>query len=246
MAKLTQNVTPIDLYQSQSEAVGAEMLGMRVKGLSGKEFVLVKAGASALVVGNVIQSPAIDTNFDDLAVATAAAAGDTKLVLTNGSTAVTANMLDGGQAEISVNSASGTNLGDEYTIMGHSTADAAGALTVYLDRPVRTALTTSTTKVTLKKSPFNGVIQAPATTLTGVIVGVAVYAIPAGYYGWIQTKGMAAVLSDATSITATNQQVCGGSGTAGCCTLQVAGLPAIGRAFRAAATGKTIPVLLNL
>lgn len=246
MAFLTglPTISELDLYTSTTQVPSGLSLGALVAGPNGKYFQFVRAGGSALVVGNVLQAPAQDTQFDDMAVPAAVAAGTVAgaaVVITNGTTAVSAGDFIGGTAEVSVT----PGLGEEYTIIDHSTASNGAALTLYLDRPIRTAWTTST-KVTLRKSTFRGVIQAPATTLTGSIVGGAVYAIPASEYGFVQVRGVAALLSDASSITATNQQVCGGSGTAGCVTLQVAGLPAVGLAMRAAASGKTIPVDMKL
>lgn len=242
MSGLAGNPTigTVDLYTSNSSQ-GNTALGQLIFGDAGKAFRYVKAGET-LVVGNLVQGPAIDTQFDDLAVASNAAIGVTSLSLTNGTTVLTGDEFKDGTLEVSVT----PGLGQEFTIMGNSAATSGGALTVYLDRPLRVALTSAASKVTLRKSVWNGVIQAPATTLTGTIAGVAIFPIASGEYGWVQTKGVGAVLSDATSITATNQAVCGGSGTAGCITLQVAGLPYVGRALRAAATGKTIPVLLEL
>ena len=63
--------------------------------------------------------------------------------------------------------------------------------------PIQVALTTSS-KVTLIKNPFNGVIQSPANTLTGSVVGAAVYPIAAGEWGWIQTGGTCGVLTGGT------------------------------------------------
>lgn len=234
----------VDLYTTNVDQGGPE-LGQYIAGDHGKGYRYVKAGASALVVGNVLQGPAVDTQFDDMAVGTAGVVGDMFLKLTNGTTVLSGGEFTGGIAYVSVNSASGTNLADEYTITGNSAATNGGALTVYIDRPLRVALTTSTTKVTMRKSPYNGVLQAPATTLTSEIVGIAIFEIAAGQFGWIQTKGVGAVLADSTSILV-GSQVCGGSATAGACTLQVAGLPSIGIAMRAASSGKPLPVLLQV
>ncbi len=52
--------------------------------------------------------------------------------------------------------------------------------------------------------------QAPATTLTGAVVGVCVYPITAAQYGWIQTEGPAATL-----ITGTPAVVISGGGGIG-------------------------------
>ena len=232
----------IDLYTSDTTIPSGYSLGMLQYGSDGKAFRYAKAGASALVVGNVLQSPAIDTQFDDMAVPAAVASGSAgAIVITNGTTAVAANDFVGGTLSVSVT----PGLGEEYTILGHSTATSGSALSVYLDRPIRTAWTTST-KVTLRKSPWGGVIQAP-TTLTGVTVGVAVYAIPSGEYGWVQTKGIAGVLSD-NSTGAVGSALSNSAATAGAAGVFVAGTgrSMIGHANRALATGKVVPVYLNI
>ena len=228
-----------DLYTSQTVPEGL-YVGQLVAGNQGKMFRYVKAGASALVPGNVVQSPAIDTQFNDLVVTAAVAIGDTVIGLTNGTTAVTAGELIGGTAVVSVT----PGLGQEFTIVGNGAAGNGAALSITVDRPLRVALTTSS-RITIRKNPFNGVIQSPATTLTGIPVGVAIYAIAAGEFGFVQTHGVAGVLSDNTSIIA-GSAVAVPSGTAGATTLDVAGLPKIGRAMQAAASGKCIPVFLTL
>ena len=61
------------------------------------------------------------------------------------------------------------------------TLTTGGALKVYVDKPLRYAFTTSAT-VTMKRPISSGVIQFPATTPTGIAVGVAHYAITAANY----------------------------------------------------------------
>ena len=235
-------ISELDLYTSWTTPPGGYQLGQFFLGSNGTGFRFVQAGGSALVVGNVLQSPAIDTQFNDMAVPAAVASGATgAITITNGTTALSAgNEFEGGSLTVSVT----PGLGESYTILGNSTATNGSALNLYLDRPIRTAWTTST-KVTLRKSPFKGVIQSPATTLTGTPVGVAIYAIPASAYGFVQTKGVGAALSDNTSIIA-GSMVSVPSGTAGAVTLQVAGLPAVGYAMQAASSGKDIPVFLQI
>jgi hypothetical protein len=129
--------------------------------------------------------------------------------------------------------------------MGNSTAIAtSGVITVYLDRPLRVAITAAASKVSLKYSPWYNVIQSPITTQTGIVAGVAIYPIASGEYGWVQTKGIAGVLSDgSTGIVGSDVGVPGA--TAGCVGVNVAGsgkCNSVGRAMRALATGKIIPV----
>lgn len=238
----TKTLATSDIYTSTATLDPGSSLGDLVDGGNGKKFRLVKAGASALVVGNVIQSAANDTQFNDMAVPAATAAGSRQVTITNGTTSVTANQYDGGSLLVSVT----PGLGEEYTIISHGLATSGTAWVLTLDRPLRTAWTTST-KVTVRRSPYSGVIQFPATTQTGIAVGVAVYPIAAGEYGWVQTHGMAAVLSDGSTF-AIGSNVGTVSGTAGCCTVYDAAttLACIGVALQAASSGKCIPVHLQI
>lgn len=232
-----------DLYSSDAtaNAYGANMLGQIIDAENGKMFRLALVGASNLVVGNVIQSKAVDTQFTNMAVPAAVVTGATgAITITNGTTVLSGGELKGGS--LSVYTTPG--LGEEYTIMDNSAATNGGALNVYLDRPIRTAWTTST-KVNARYSPWYNVIQAPATTLTGMPVGVAQYAIPTVNYGYIQTHGVAAALSDGTSILV-GSEIASPSGTAGAVTLGVAGLPTIGYALQAAASAHNIGVYLQI
>lgn len=245
MAFITGNpvIGGFDLYSSSAQPIAD--VGQLIYGDNGKAFRYALAGASALVVGNVLQSSVTDTQFDSLAVAVAAASGDRQVTLTNGTTAVTAGQFVGGSLEVSVNSASGTNLAEEYTIVGHGTATNGSSWVVTLDRPIRTAWTVATTKIRAKRSPWSGVIQCP-TTLTGVQVGVAIYPIAANEYGWVQTKGVAAVLSD-NSTGAVGSDVGVPGATAGSVGVNVAGTGksnTVGRALSALASGVAIPVYL--
>ena len=239
MAMISGNATiaGIDVYQQ--ETVASSPLGQLIFGDNGKAFRYVKAGGT-LVVGNILQAPVIDTQFDSMSVP-ANAVGLQTVTITNGTTALTGGEFIGGSLSVSV----APGLGEEYTILGNGAAISGASLTVYLDRPIRTAWTTST-KVTLRNL-WNGVIQCP-TTLTGSVAGVAVSAIASGSYGWIQTKGVAGVLSD-NSTGAVGSDVGVPGATAGSVGVNVAGTGkcnTVGRALRALASGVVVPVYLVL
>jgi predicted RecA/RadA family phage recombinase len=243
MAGLAGNpvIGTVDLYTSNASQ-GNTALGQLIFGDSGKAFRYVKAGASDLVVGNVLQSQAVDAQFTNMTVPSAIAAGQTTVVVTNGTTVVTADEFKDGT--LSVYTAGTTAIGLEYTILGNSSAANGAALTLYLDRPLRTGWSTAA-KVNVRWSPWYKVIQSPATTLTGSCAGVAIYPIVAGEYGWVQTKGVGAVLSDGSSILV-GSPVAVPSGTAGATILGAAGLFNIGQAMQAAASAHAIAVNLRI
>jgi hypothetical protein len=188
-----------DLYSESSVAL--HNLGQLGFDQWGNRYRYVKAGASALVVGNILQEPAEDTQFVSMTPYAAAAIGDSTVQVTLGSTATTANMFDGGFLTVSVT----PGLGQSFRIVSHTVTAAAGACTFTLDRPLKVALTVAASKVSVRKNPYNGVIQYPVTTQTGGVVGVAILAISASYYGWIGTGGDFPVLFDTGNNTANDQ-----------------------------------------
>jgi hypothetical protein len=160
----------------------------------GRVFRYVKAGAVALATGKVQQAPAELTNHDQL-TPSAAAIGATSISVTLGATAATANQYAGGWAHIDTTPGEGF----AYPIASHPAADASAAvvLKLHADAAIQVALTTSS-RVTLVPNPYNGVIVSPANTLTGAVVGVAVYPIAIGEYGWLQTHGPCCTLIGGT------------------------------------------------
>lgn len=235
-------VSDVDVYSSYTTVPGGWHVGDRISGNNGKEFRLALFGELG-VVGDIMQSAAIDTQFDDMSVP-AQAVGTKVVSVTNGTTSVTANQFDGGTLSVSVT----PGLGEEYTIIGHdsSTITSGNTLHLVLDRPLRTAWTTST-KVTMRRSPCSGIVKCP-TTLTGVAAGVCVYPVPSGSYGWIQTKGEVGILCDNSS-GAVGSDVGVPGATAGTVGVNVAGTGksnTIGKAMRALASGKVVPVNINI
>lgn len=192
MPNLSQSTVAVEVFESYDSDIHG--LGARGETADGRKFRWAKAGASALVVGDMLQAPAADTDHDDITVR-ATAAGSQELLITtgSGSGALDANEYAGGYAVIDTT----PGLGYQYKISHHAAIGASTDGSIFLEEPIQVALTASS-KVTLIKNPYNGVIQTPATTLTGSVVGAAVYPIAATEYGWIQTGGTAAVLTGGT------------------------------------------------
>jgi len=230
-------ITARDLYASSAEKQQA--LGQKGEDTYGRKFRYVKAGATALVVGNVLQSPARDTQFTGMAVASAAAIGVTTLALTNGTTTTTLDEFAGGIAVVSES----TGIGQQFIIAGNTVATSGAALTVTLKDGVRVALTTSS-KVTLWKNLYNGVIVSP-TTRTGKTVGGAIFPIAANEYGWIQTGGPGAALSDVT-VSAVGEAVSPSTTTAGAVTKQVTLLENIGTTPILGVSAKVSPIFWSI
>lgn len=237
-------VSGIDLYSV--DTTPNHQIGQIVwDGNAGKAFRYALVGASNLVMGNLLQEQVRDTQFENMAIGTAGAAGDAFFQVTNGTTTVVPATYRGGS--ISVYTAGTIAIGDEYTVTDITgTLTSGGALKVYTDRPLRAAVTTSA-KVVLKPSPWAGVIQFPASTPTGMAVGVALTAATAANYTWVQTHGVASVLSDGQTF-ATGSNVGTASATAGSVTVFAAGTThqLVGVAREVQALGSAINIFLKI
>jgi len=236
MSSLGNSVFITDINPLQSSTVQQMQLGYdRVN----RTYRYCLAGGSALVAGNLLQSEARDTAFTDMAVQAAAAVGATQISVTLGATATTANLFTEGTLAIT----SSTGIGQTFTIKSHTVAAGAATCTFTVEEPIVTALTTSS-KVTISTNLYARVIQSP-TARTGKIVGVALLAIPASSYGWIGTKGVFAVLSDAT-IAAVGEALSPSTTTAGCVTKQVTLLETVGSAHLLGISAKCEPAFISI
>lgn len=231
---------PVALGQSAfvSSAKAVHSPGTPGEAAGGRKFRYVLAGGSALVVGNALQAPAEDADHDDVAVR-ATAIGATELLITtgSGSGALDLNEYADGWAVIDTT----PGLGYMYRIKSHAAIAAStnGSLILHDDDPIQVALTTSS-KVTLVKNPYKGVIQCPVTTATNTCVGGAIYPIAAGEYGWIQTGGPGAALIAGTP--AKGQPVTSTSSAAGSLAVHSAELSNVAYMMVTGRDGKVLPV----
>jgi hypothetical protein len=237
-----------DLYSSTASPAAGFYPGQIVwDGKAGKAFRYTLNGNVTGVIGNLLQAAAQDTTYENMAVGTAGAVGDTFIQVTNGTATITAAQFVGGS--ISVYTAGTVAIGDEYTILGFS-ADSVlttgGALKVLIDRPLRYAYTTSA-KVNMKRSPWSGVLQMPQTTQTEMPVGVHIAPAVANQYCFVQTHGVCAALSD-NSTFAVGSMLSPSLAVAGAVGVNVAGTThgTIGWARQAAASAHAISIFLQI
>lgn len=235
-SQYTGTATP-PVAGTSTDASLASLVGVKWSTTDGRVVTLVQNGAAALVQGNVIQSPVQVTNTSELSPATTgttgyltslgpivAAVGGFSIQLASGATAILANEFAGGYIYVGT----GTGIGQFVRIASNTAAATTSAFNVTTEDPF-TVATDSTSRYTLVVPPYgslngtavttHGVIVTPATTLTGVPIGVCLYPIAASTstvptYGFIQTKGFCAVLGSDSSAIGTLIQV-PVSGTAG-------------------------------
>lgn len=211
----TSATTPVNNDKSLATLVGA-----RFRGDDGKEYMLVQNAGTALAAGVVVQGPVAQANAVGLSPATvgttgylatlgpiAGVIGGKTIQIASGATAVLANRFAGGTLTV----VEGLGLGQTVGIAGNSAASTTSALGITLEDAFGTA-TDTTSRFTLNINPYgslygtdyttDGVVISP-TTLTGQVLGVTCYPIPASTatvpsYGYIQTKGPVAVLAGST------------------------------------------------
>lgn len=212
-------------------------LGARYVAPDGRAYRFARAGAVALVAGNLLQNAAEDTGDQDINPG-AVAIGATSFATTTTMT-VTANQYAGGYVTVSVT----PNLGDTYRIKSHAAYTAAAA-TFILEEPIRVAWTTST-RVDFVANPYAAVIVCP-TTRTGTPIGVAVNDLAINSYGWIQTEGPCNIRNDAAGALTVGVQVMPSSSVGGNVRLGTAGNPVIGTAITGVAASENGLFFINI
>jgi hypothetical protein len=174
-----------------SSATQQHPLGTRGCTPDGRVYRYVLNGAVDTIAGKIYQSPAVPTvGHQQLTMNTTSNLTNAQSITVTCISSVGANFYSDGYAMI----ASSAGQGFLYTIQQHPavTAGGTGVFTFYPDDLIQTALTV-TSIVTLVPNKYKGIVIVPATTATGIIVGVAPYVITLAQYGWVQTWGQCAV-----------------------------------------------------
>ena len=167
---------------------GKESLGKQLSLSDGRKFRFTRAGGTNLVVGFVQQSAVIIGT--DQSMAAAATAVDSRTIsFTHGGATVILNYFAEGYAIVSLDPGEGQT----FKIASHAAlpSTATGTVNLAPGNAVRTALT-ATSDISLMAHPYDGAVICAA-TITGLPTGVAITAIPSGEFGWLQTRGPAAV-----------------------------------------------------
>jgi len=206
------------LYTSSS--VKYHKLGQIAWTPDGRKFQYCLAG-ELLVAGDFYQTAVHASTYVSQAVPATVAIGSSTITITTGA-AFTANQFADGYAIVSA----GTGIGQMFLIKSHPAADSGATCVLTLDEKVRVALDTTSTVTTIKNA-FDSVVKW-AVTQTGSSAGAAVYPIASGEYGWLQTGGMSACLSDNVATAAETTGISPSTTTAGAITKAVTTQETIG------------------
>lgn len=174
----------------EQSATQKEILGtLRILN-DGRKFRYCKNGGVALVAGVPIKSPAFVANHVDEACAANVAVGSLTVTGTL-TTAATANQYKDGYLQINA----GAGAGLQYQIDGNT---AGTTCVIQLKEPIRVALTSATSKLSLVYNPWANVVASDATTVSPA--GVPPIAVTASYYFWSQTGGISLTDRGTTTI----------------------------------------------
>lgn len=188
-------------YSTYSPEVGAANTGRWPLGTQlvlpdNRKFRFAYAGGSNLVMGTMQQQSAAIANHV-LQTPTAASVGATSVSVALGATAAVVNQYKDGTLAIEL----GTGKGQAFGVAAHAAVSSSGTFVVPLahGESVQVAIPATSNSVSLLSSPWYKVIQMP-TTYTGMAVGVAMNTLTTLKFGWLQTRGSAAVLTNGTVV----------------------------------------------
>src|ERR1700734_704900 len=159
------------------------LCGVRFNTNDGRQVVIVRNGGTEIAVASIasgllVASPAEITTWEGLAMtvptAYPATAGTYQILVTNAGTKLNINEYQNGYAIVS----SGTGAGQTLQIASHQNAAASATFVLTLQDPIQVTLD-ATSKITLVRNPYIGVILSPS-TYSGIPVGVSFYVIAAG------------------------------------------------------------------
>lgn len=187
-----------------SSKIGSLQLGVKMILPNGKEYLHSKVGGTALVQGKLYQQEALASgtgNIKSLAViAGSAQEGDRQLTITMSATgAMTKDQYTDG----SIFTSSSAGVGGAayaYTVKTCSSAAAGAASVIGLYDKIHETIAGGTTLVGVRVNPQANVLLTTADTVgVGTLAGVSCSTAAASSFCWLQTKGPAAVFTDATT-----------------------------------------------
>ncbi|MAH50462.1 hypothetical protein CMI37_31865 [Candidatus Pacearchaeota archaeon] len=180
-------------------------LGHAMELPDGRTFRYARAGGTALVPGKLYQGKGEEANTSLAKAAvvpsSSVAINSRKPVVTIAGTALAADVFADGY--LTVSSSVGTGVGHTYKIASNNSCAAGSTTTLTLagNDKLAVALEAGTTRVALRKSPYDEVILTTANTVfTNAIAGVAAASAAASDYVWLQRTGECAVFVDATTL----------------------------------------------
>jgi len=158
----------------------------------GRAYRYTLAGGATLAPGKLTVAATVNADATNKTVAASVAAGAKQVVIDAGGAIAADTYTDG---YLTINDATGEGI--SYAVRGNSTTGGAAELTVDLDESVVVGLTVDVSEASLTQNPWSATVISVADQ-ADMPVGVPNVSITNATYGWTQTRGVCAVLADAT------------------------------------------------
>lgn len=199
----------------------------------------IGSSANDLTAGQLQVALANEDNHVNQSVGAAAAVGAESVEFTVGATAVDANEYDGGMFCFVDTSPEG----ESYRIKSHDSSDGSEDVTFVLDTGLATAATTDS-EASVIRNPWNN--PSAGQRITEVAAGVPLvdWDVSVANFGWLKTRGIAAVLGDTAGTTDGAQVTVSNQDNGGMGGRTSVTEPAWGQAMDAGVDGEYHPVFL--
>ena len=238
---MQSDVGPVKQSIYEISSTQLHRFGMRATTGDGRAFRYSRAGSVALTPGKLIQGAAPLGNHLNRAAAATAAVGATKVQVGFGATAAAANYY----AEGFLHCNDVGSEGEIYKVKSHLAIAGSDSVWINLYDPLVTAITITTSEVTLTKNLWDSTIIVPNAGYTAAVAGVPIIGVTASYYFWAQTWGPCAVLTQGAIVIGQNVIIGGtADGAIGPSTVDVS--PNVGTVMQVNATGEYSLIFLKI
>ena len=218
-------------------------LGTRGVLPDGRVFYWSQAGGVALEAGKIMQTKVAhgsSIHAVGLTVENVGTTGVSTLSIVIATTPTTKDFYKDGYVMVDTSATNATGM--IYRIKSHPAVASAATGVFTLDEPIRQPMTSGTNLVGLRENPYTSVIATPASTLTGLAIGVAPINVAIASFFWLQTFGPCALDCDLALIAGVPVVVpaaSAGTATVATSVLTNAVLQIVGHAQTAAAGADT-------
>lgn len=198
--------------------IGGLPIGTKMELPDGRVFRHCRLGADCATAGYLYQTSVLavaDTMLSASLACNTLTVGATVLNITaSGTTAWVKDAYADGF--VTVATSTGTGAGYTYKIKANNSAavGASCAFSLYESDAVKEA-TAGGTILSIRKSPYDGIVNQTADTVIERVVGVACASAAASTYCWIQTKGIASVKLGASALVVGSLVSCATATAAG-------------------------------
>lgn len=189
------DLNPYAQTDQQMHQLGA--LGIASNGDLYRYTRIISTGTD-LVAGKLLVALSREDNHQNITVAASNSVGDTTVTLDVGGTAVDANEYDEGWLIFNDNSPEG----EWYGVTSHEASTSGSEEVDFNVSPaLETATTVDSSEATLVRNPWNNPAISQLIAERPCGIPVVDWDVSVANYGWLKTRGMAAVLADTSGVT---------------------------------------------